>query len=165
MMGDGEEGKKGEGDDEGQGAVEGEDLTDGGTRAVNAFLARAFFDMQRSARMNGVLQKKIETKLERIRTPSYMGAISCTHFHIGSCPPLFRTLEVVSAGPGGATALEGYVECYGGAKLTIETRVDMREAKGAMGVGGESGEGGMTEDGELRDPVLAAEGEGSGELF
>eukprot|EP00897_Mesotaenium_endlicherianum_P007985 jgi/Mesen1/7214/ME000371S06293 len=67
-------------------------------------------------------------KLDRLATPSYMSAIKCTHFDVGNAPPLARAMRLVPTMPGGGIVLDVDLEYYGGARLSIETRLDMREA-------------------------------------
>ena len=60
---------------------------------------------------------------------------------------VFHLVTISSTLPGGAISLEADLEYLGGAKLTIETRLDVREARGFKALGFK-GEGSGAEGGE-----------------
>eukprot|EP00850_Spirogloea_muscicola_P024294 SM000586S18608 [mRNA] locus=s586:147:2745:+ [translate_table: standard] len=98
-----------------------------GVQCVNVLFARMFFDLYRSPRVSEQLRSRIQVKLSRTVTPSYMGPLTCTHYDVGNVPPLARAMRVRPLGPGGEIAVDADVEWHAGAVLTIQTRLDARE--------------------------------------
>jgi hypothetical protein len=69
----------------------------------------------------------LQRKLARVETPSFMGSLKCTHFDLGTKPPLARAMRVLpSSQTLAGVSVEVDFEYQGGAKLTFETRLDMR---------------------------------------
>lgn len=70
----------------------------------------------------------LQRQLAKVPTPSYIGKINCTHLDLGNSPPLAQNVHLLPMDSEGGWGLEADVEYYGGAILTIETRIDVRDS-------------------------------------
>jgi len=62
-----------------------------------------------------------------MRTPSYIGEITCTDLDLGSLPPYIHTMRAVATDTDDLGALEMDVEYCGGLVLYIEARLEVGE--------------------------------------
>ncbi|KAG9442027.1 hypothetical protein H6P81_017881 [Aristolochia fimbriata] len=98
-----------------------------GVLCWNLLLSRLFFDAKRSSEISISIKSRIQRALSNMRTPSYIGAISCTAFDIGNLPPYFHNMRVLPMDINEVWVMEVDFEYSGGAVLDVETRVEVRE--------------------------------------
>ncbi|MQL93789.1 hypothetical protein Taro_026445 [Colocasia esculenta] len=100
---------------------------DEGTLCWNLLFSRLFFDAKRSTDMNRFIKERIQKSLSNMRTPSYIGGITCTHLDLGDIPLHIRSMRVLPMDLNDVWAFEVDVEYSGGILLDIETHLDVRE--------------------------------------
>ncbi|BBM97829.1 hypothetical protein MPTK1_1g08670 [Marchantia polymorpha subsp. ruderalis] len=95
---------------------------------VNTLFARLFFDLYHSERVVSRIRSILQRQLSKVPTPNYIGKIECTHLDLGNSPPLARNMTLLPVNEEGSWGLEADLEYHGGAILTIETRIDVRDS-------------------------------------
>ncbi|KAL3701313.1 hypothetical protein R1sor_019335 [Riccia sorocarpa] len=94
----------------------------------NALFARMFFDLYHSEAVVSRIRSTLQRQLSKVPTPAYIGKIDCTHLDLGNSPPLARNVSLLPVNEEGSWGLEADIEYHGGAILTIETRLDVRDS-------------------------------------
>ncbi|XXG72104.1 hypothetical protein AAC387_Pa07g1267 [Persea americana] len=107
---------------------------DEGTLFWNLLFSRVFFDSQRSTELNNFIQARIQKTLSNMRTPSYIGGITCTGLDIGKLPPYIRNMRVLPMDMKEVWSMEVDIEYSGGAILYIETRLEVCEPDFQKGI-------------------------------
>ncbi|KAG6549716.1 hypothetical protein Mapa_008696 [Marchantia paleacea] len=97
-------------------------------QCVNTLFARLFFDLYHSERVVSRIRSILQRQLSKVPTPNYIGKIECTHLDLGNSPPLARNISLLPVNEEGSWGLEADLEYHGGAILTIETRIDVRDS-------------------------------------
>jgi len=69
----------------------------------------------------------MQRTLSNMRTPSYIGELTCTDVDPGNLPPYILAMRAVPTDMSDLWALEMDVEYSGGVALDIEARLEMRE--------------------------------------
>ncbi|PKU67221.1 uncharacterized protein LOC110113903 [Dendrobium catenatum] len=100
---------------------------DDGTLCWNLLLSRLFFDAKRSAELNSLVKSRIQKTLSNMRTPSYIGGITCTSIDLGNLPPYIHKIRVLPMDLTEVWAVEFDIEYLGGLLLDIETRIEVCE--------------------------------------
>ncbi|KAL9673359.1 hypothetical protein QQ045_029615 [Rhodiola kirilowii] len=100
---------------------------DEGTLCWNLLLSRLFFDARRNADICTLIQARIQRTLSNLRTPSYMGVVSCTGVNPGDLPPCFLAMRALPTDLNEICAIEVDVMYSGGFILDIETRLEVRQ--------------------------------------
>ncbi|KAL2650383.1 hypothetical protein R1flu_018511 [Riccia fluitans] len=95
---------------------------------ANALFARMFFDLYHSEAVVSRIRSILQRQLSKVPTPAYIGKIDCTHLDLGNSPPLARNFSLLPVSEEGSWGLEADIEYHGGAILTIETRLDVRDS-------------------------------------
>ncbi|CAM6092420.1 unnamed protein product [Calypogeia fissa] len=95
---------------------------------VNMLFSRIFFDLYHSPAVVARIRAIVQRQLAKVPTPSYIGKINCAHLDLGNSPPLAQNFQLLPVESDGGWGLEADVEYYGGAILTIETRIDVRDS-------------------------------------
>ncbi|XP_024519532.1 testis-expressed protein 2 [Selaginella moellendorffii] len=103
-------------------------LPDSSVAALNLMLSRLFFDLYHSSDFISVFHTRIQTLLSRIPTPSYISPITCSRVDIGKSCPVVHGLRALPLSDD-TFGVEADIEYTGGAVLTLETRLDMRESR------------------------------------
>ncbi|PKA46431.1 hypothetical protein AXF42_Ash012563 [Apostasia shenzhenica] len=102
-------------------------LTDDGTLCWNLLLARLFFDAKKSAEINSFVKARIQKTLSNMRTPSYIGEVTCINLDLGNFPPYIHKITVLPMDINEVWAVEVDIEYLGGMILDIETRIEVCE--------------------------------------
>ncbi|KAM7475242.1 hypothetical protein LguiB_022485 [Lonicera macranthoides] len=102
-------------------------FSDEGTLCVNLLISRLFFDAKSNAEIKSIMQARIQRSLSNLRSPSYIGEITCTGINPGNLPPYIHGMRVLPSDMNEVVALEIDVDYSGGAMLDIETRLEVRE--------------------------------------
>lgn len=68
-----------------------------------------------------------QRSLSNMRTPSYIGGITCTSLNLGDLPPYVCSMRVLPVDDNQVWAFEASIEYTGGLALEIETRLEVRE--------------------------------------
>lgn len=100
---------------------------DEGMLCWNLLISRLFFDAKRSEEIKSFLQARIQSTLSNMRTPSYIGEITCTNIRPGNLPPYIHGIRVLPMDMTEAWAFEIDIEYSGGLVLDIETRLEVHE--------------------------------------
>ncbi|KAH0456944.1 hypothetical protein IEQ34_014851 [Dendrobium chrysotoxum] len=100
---------------------------DDGTLCWNLLLSRLFFDAKRSAELNSLVKSRIQKTLSNMRTPSYIGGITCSSIDLGNLPPYIHKIRVLPMDLTEVWAVEFDIEYLGGLLLDIETRIEVCE--------------------------------------
>uniref|UniRef100_A0A7N0U3T8 SMP-LTD domain-containing protein n=1 Tax=Kalanchoe fedtschenkoi TaxID=63787 RepID=A0A7N0U3T8_KALFE len=100
---------------------------DEGTLCLNLLLSRLFFDARRNNDLCTLIQARIQRTLSNLRTPSYIGEVSCTGVKPGELPPFILAMRALPTDLNEICALEIDVMYSGGVVLDIETRLEVRE--------------------------------------
>ncbi|KAL0912955.1 hypothetical protein M5K25_016379 [Dendrobium thyrsiflorum] len=100
---------------------------DDGTLCWNLLLSRLFFDAKRSAELNSLVKFRIQKTLSNMRTPSYIGGITCTSIDLGNLPPYIHKIRVLPMDLTEVWAVEFDIEYLGRLLLDIETRIEVCE--------------------------------------
>ncbi|XP_068647026.1 uncharacterized protein [Aristolochia californica] len=108
--------------------------SDEGVLCLNLLLSRLFFDAKRSSEINLSIKSRIQRALSNMRTPSFIGAISCTGFNIGNLSPYLHNMRVLPMNINEVWAMEVDIEYSGGAVLDVETRLAVREPEFQKGI-------------------------------
>lgn len=98
---------------------------DEGTLCWNLIFSRLFFDAKRSTWLNDVIKARIQRTLTNMRTPSYIGGITCIGLNLGDLPPLIHKMRVLPLDLNEVLAFEFDIEYSGGIVLDVETRLDV----------------------------------------
>ncbi|KAL5982970.1 hypothetical protein ACLOJK_017050 [Asimina triloba] len=117
---------------------------DEGTLCCNLLFSRMFFDAKRSPDINKFLHSRVQRALSNLRTPSYIGGITCTNLDIGNFPPHIHSMRLLPIDVNEVWAMEADIEYSGGAILYVETRLEVREPdfqKGIVNMSMEEGAG------------------------
>ncbi|KAF5186109.1 Testis-expressed protein [Thalictrum thalictroides] len=107
---------------------------DEGTVCWNLLISRLFFDAKRNTDMKNSIQARIQRTLSNMRTPSYIGGVTCTSLNVGTLPPYIHSMRVLPTDMNEVWAMEIDIEYSGGAILDIETRIEVREADFEKGI-------------------------------
>ncbi|KAK8941373.1 hypothetical protein KSP39_PZI009745 [Platanthera zijinensis] len=102
-------------------------LGDEGTLCWNLLLLRLFFDAKRSAEINSSVKTLIQKMLSNMRTPSYIGGVTCANLDLGNLPPYIHKIRVLPMDLTEVWAVEVEIEYLGGLLLDIETRIEVCE--------------------------------------
>lgn len=62
-----------------------------------------------------------------MRTPSYIGEVTCTNLHLGNLPPYIHGIRVLPTDMNEVWAWEVDIEYCGGVVLDIETRLEVHD--------------------------------------
>ncbi|XP_058097771.1 uncharacterized protein LOC131242861 [Magnolia sinica] len=100
---------------------------DEGTLCWNLLFSRLFFDAKRSSEINSFLHIHIQRMLSNMRTPNYVGGITCTNLDIGNLPPYIHNIRVLPMDMNEVWAMEADIEYSGAAIMYIEMRLEVRE--------------------------------------
>uniref|UniRef100_A0A1D1Z7G6 Testis-expressed sequence 2 protein n=1 Tax=Anthurium amnicola TaxID=1678845 RepID=A0A1D1Z7G6_9ARAE len=111
---------------------------DEGSVCWNLLFSRMFFDAKRSTNLNRYIKERIQRSLSNMRTPSYVGGITCTRLDLGDLPPYIRSMKVLPMDLNEAWAFEVDIEYSGGIILDIETRLEVCEPDFQKGLVGSS---------------------------
>ncbi|KAF6153437.1 hypothetical protein GIB67_003627 [Kingdonia uniflora] len=107
---------------------------DEGTLCWNLLVSRFFFDAKRNSAMKSSVHSQIQRTLANMRTPSYIGGITCTGLDLGSLPPYIHSMRVIPIDMNVVWAMELDIEYSGGAVLDFETRLEVREPEFQKGI-------------------------------
>lgn len=129
-------------------------VSDEGTLCWNLLFSRLFFDAKRSVEINNFIKSRIQVSfmlchlidlvlsfilskiliflfeqrsLSNMRTPSYIGDITCTGLDLGTLPPYIHRMRVFPMDLNEVWSIEVDIEYSGGIMLDIETRLEVRE--------------------------------------
>ncbi|XP_020273807.1 testis-expressed protein 2 [Asparagus officinalis] len=97
-----------------------------GTLCWNLLFSRLFFDAKRSIGLNDAVKARIQT-LSNMRTPGYIGGVTCTSLDLGDLPPFIHRMRVLPVDLTEVWAVEVDIEYSGGIVLDVETRIDVCE--------------------------------------
>lgn len=100
---------------------------DEGTLCWNLLISRLFFDAKSNLAIKNSLKDRIQRTLSNMRTPNYIGAMTCTDIDTGNLPPHIRSMRVVPMDMKEMWALEMDVEYSGDMVLYIEVRLDVHD--------------------------------------
>ncbi|KAK9115469.1 hypothetical protein Sjap_014416 [Stephania japonica] len=127
-------------------------ITDEGTLCFNLLTSRLFFDVKRCEQIKSsiiariqhcAMSRKLELwcdvdddaivckfsirTLSSMRTPSYIGGVTCVNLDIGNLPPYIHSMRALPMDLNEVWAMDFDIEYAGGAILDIETRIEIRE--------------------------------------
>ncbi|KAG9137999.1 hypothetical protein Leryth_001268 [Lithospermum erythrorhizon] len=102
-------------------------FSDEGTLCWNLLISRLFFDAKNNMQMKTALQSRIQRMLSNMRSPSYIGEITCTSTDTGNVPPHIHGMRVLASNTNEVWAFEIDIEYAGGAVLGVETRLEVGE--------------------------------------
>ncbi|CAI9111662.1 OLC1v1011945C1 [Oldenlandia corymbosa var. corymbosa] len=100
---------------------------DEGTLCWNLLLSRLFFDAKCNGELKRSLKARIQKLLSDMRSPSYIGEITCTSVDPGNLPPYIHAMRVLPSHMDELWAFDVDIEYAGGAVLNIETRLEVQE--------------------------------------
>ncbi|XP_052174869.1 uncharacterized protein LOC127789861 isoform X3 [Diospyros lotus] len=100
---------------------------DEGTLCWNLLISRLFFDVKSSMEMKKIMQARFQRTLSNMRTPSYIGDVTCTGIDLGDLPPYINGMRVLPSDMNEVWSFEIDVQYAGGVVLDIETRLEVRE--------------------------------------
>ncbi|KAK3034037.1 hypothetical protein RJ639_032959, partial [Escallonia herrerae] len=101
--------------------------SDEGTLCWNLLISRLFFDAKSNAQIKDSILARVQRTLSNMRSPSYIGEVTCTGIHHGNLPPYIHAMRVLPSHMNEVVALELDIDYSGGAVLDIETRLEVRE--------------------------------------
>ncbi|KAK6921321.1 hypothetical protein RJ641_014999 [Dillenia turbinata] len=107
---------------------------DEGTLCFNLLISRLFFDAKNNAKMKSALQARIQSTVSNMRTPSYIGQITCSYINLGNIPPCIHSMRVLPADMNEVWAVEFDIEYAGGFLLNVETRIEVHEVDFQEGI-------------------------------
>ncbi|XP_072995502.1 uncharacterized protein [Typha latifolia] len=102
-------------------------VNDEATLCWNLLLSRLFFDAKRSDEINTFIKARIQRTLSNLRTPTYIGEITCTALDLGNVPPYIYRMRVLPLNLNEVWAVEVDFEYSGGILLHIATRLEVHE--------------------------------------
>ncbi|CAN4087908.1 unnamed protein product [Withania somnifera] len=102
-------------------------IGDEGSLCWNLLISRLFFDAKRNEQMKNSLQERIQRTLSNIRSPSYIGEVTCAAVNVGDLPPHIHAMRVLPSDMTGLWAFEIDVQYSGGAILDLETRLEVQD--------------------------------------
>ncbi|WOL18933.1 hypothetical protein Cni_G27730 [Canna indica] len=102
-------------------------LNDEGTLCWNLLFSRLFFDAKKSIEINNLIKARIQRTLSNMRTPGYIGEVTCTGLDLGSLPPYIHRMRVFPMDLNEVWSMEVDIEYSGGIVLDVETRLEVRE--------------------------------------
>ncbi|KAK3035771.1 hypothetical protein RJ639_033500 [Escallonia herrerae] len=101
--------------------------SDEGTLCWNLIISRLFFDAKSNAQIKDSILARVQRTLSNMRSPSYIGEVTCTGIHHGNLPPYVHAMRILPSHMNEVVALELDIDYSGGAVLDIETRLEVRE--------------------------------------
>ncbi|KAL2553377.1 putative integral membrane protein conserved region [Forsythia ovata] len=101
--------------------------SDEGTLCLNLLISRLFFDAKRNLQIRNSIRNRIQRALSHMRSPNYLGEVTCTSVDPGTLPPHILAMRVLPSDTNELWALEVDLEYSGGMVLEIETRLEIRE--------------------------------------
>ncbi|CAI9780473.1 unnamed protein product [Fraxinus pennsylvanica] len=101
--------------------------SDEGTLCLNLLISRLFFDAKRNLQIRNSIENWIQRALSNMRSPNYLGEVTCTSVDPGTLPPHILAMRVLPSDTNELWAMEVDVEYSGGMVLEIETRLEIRE--------------------------------------
>ncbi|OVA10764.1 protein of unknown function DUF2404 [Macleaya cordata] len=107
---------------------------DEGSLCCNLLISRLFFDAKRNTDIRSSIQERIQRTLCNMRTPSYIGGVTCTGLDLGTLPPNIHSMRVLPMDMNEVWAIEMDFEYSGGAILDVETRLEVREPDFEKGI-------------------------------
>ncbi|XP_060204379.1 uncharacterized protein LOC132632458 [Lycium barbarum] len=102
-------------------------IGDEGSLCWNLLISRLFFDAKRNEQMKNSLQERIQRTLSNIRSPSYIGEVTCAAVNVGDLPPYIHAMRVLPSDMNELWAFEIDVQYSGGAILDLETRLEVQD--------------------------------------
>ncbi|MCD7450081.1 hypothetical protein HAX54_003499 [Datura stramonium] len=102
-------------------------IGDEGSLCWNLLISRLFFDAKRNEQMKSSLQERIQRTLSNIRSPSYIGEVTCAAVNVGDLPPYVHAMRVLPSDMNELWAFEIDVQYSGGAILDLETRLEVQD--------------------------------------
>ncbi|KAM3381346.1 testis-expressed protein 2-like isoform X1 [Capsicum galapagoense] len=102
-------------------------IGDEGYLCWNLLILRLFFDAKRNEQMKSSLQERIQRTLSNIRSPSYVGEVTCAAVNVGDLPPYIHAMRVLPSDMNELWAFEIDVQYSGGAILDLETRLEVQD--------------------------------------
>ncbi|WMV21185.1 hypothetical protein MTR67_014570 [Solanum verrucosum] len=102
-------------------------IGDEGSLCWNLLISRLFFDAKRNEQMKSSLQERIQRTLSNIRSPSYIGEVTCAAVNVGDLPPYIHAMRVLPSDMNELWAFEIDVQYSGGAILDLETRLEVQD--------------------------------------
>ncbi|KAK4350676.1 hypothetical protein RND71_029989 [Anisodus tanguticus] len=102
-------------------------IGDEGSLCWNLLISRLFFDAKRNEQMKSSLQERIQRTLSNIRSPSYVGEVTCAAVNVGDLPPYIHAMRVLPSDMNELWAFEIDVQYSGGAILDLETRLEIQD--------------------------------------
>ncbi|KAM3319340.1 testis-expressed protein 2-like isoform X3 [Capsicum chacoense] len=102
-------------------------IGDEGYLCWNLLISRLFFDAKRNEQMKSSLQERIQRTLSNIRSPSYIGEVTCAAVNVGDLPPYIHAMRVLPSDMNELWAFEIDVQYSGGAILDLETRLEVQD--------------------------------------
>ncbi|XP_016563902.1 testis-expressed protein 2-like isoform X3 [Capsicum annuum] len=102
-------------------------IGDEGYLCWNLLISRLFFDAKRNEQMKSSLQERIQRTLSNIRSPSYVGEVTCAAVNVGDLPPYIHAMRVLPSDMNELWAFEIDVQYSGGAILDLETRLEVQD--------------------------------------
>lgn len=100
---------------------------DEGTLCWNILLSRLFFDAKCNVLLKSSMQARIQRMLSNMRSPSFIGEVTCTAVDPGNLPPYIHAMRVLPAHMNELWAFEIDLEYSGDAFLNVETRLEVQE--------------------------------------
>ncbi|KAK9106255.1 hypothetical protein Syun_022266 [Stephania yunnanensis] len=104
-------------------------IIDEGTLCFNLLTSRLFFDVKRCEKIKSSIIARIQRMLSSMRTPSYIGGVTCVDLDIGNLPPYIHCMRALPMDLNEVWAMDLDIEYAGGAILDIETRIEIRESE------------------------------------
>ncbi|KAG1361235.1 testis-expressed protein 2 [Cocos nucifera] len=102
-------------------------VSDEGTLCWNLLFSRLFFDAKKNVDVHNAIKTRIQRTLSNMRTPSYIGEVTCTGLGLGNIPPYIHKMRVLPMDLNEVWAMEVDIEYSGGVLLDIETRLEVCE--------------------------------------
>ncbi|KAK9459055.1 uncharacterized protein V1516DRAFT_680808 [Lipomyces oligophaga] len=92
---------------------------------INALLGRMFFALNKTTVLENFIKSKIDSKLSRVKRPSFLGDISVTKVLCGNSPPYFSNIAIKEFSKSGALTIAADLSYKGDLKLEIATKAKL----------------------------------------
>ncbi|XP_073012630.1 uncharacterized protein [Typha latifolia] len=102
-------------------------VQDEGSLCLNLLVSRLFFDVKRNSEIRNSIKARIQRSLSNMRTPTYIGEITCTQLDLGNLPPYIHKMRLLPMNLNELWAVEVDFEYSDGVVLDIETRLEVHE--------------------------------------
>lgn len=95
------------------------------TKWLNALIGRIFLSLQKTELLSNFLKKRIDKKLNKIKTPGFLDKFQIVDLTTGNSAPFITFPELKEINPNGEVLVSSYIHYFGSMSLKIKTKLNI----------------------------------------